>query len=77
MSRLLPRYTDSPVEHDPLEQMINELRAREEAARAAVARGSAPDADSQSLRGIPVVGRGVGGVSPGTRPDQVIWRLDR
>lgn len=29
------------------------------------------------LRGIPVIGCGVGGVSPGTSPTSVIGRIDR
>ena len=28
-------------------------------------------ADAKTLRGIPAIGKGVAGVSPGTRPDQI------
>lgn len=30
--------------------------------------------DERTLRGIPAIGRGVAGVSPGTRPDQICNR---
>lgn len=31
----------------------------------------ADPADTRTLRGIPAIGKGVAGVSPGTRPDQI------
>jgi hypothetical protein len=33
--------------------------------------------DPVALRGIPVVGRGIGGASPGTKPEGVIYRLSQ
>jgi hypothetical protein len=34
-------------------------------------------AEPGDLRGIPVIGQGVGGVSPGTSPESAIDRVDR
>lgn len=33
--------------------------------------------EAGDLRGIPVIGPGVGGVSPGTAPESALGRLDR
>lgn len=68
MSKPLPRYTQQKLETDPLEIMLAQRQAREEAARQAVAEGRAVDADPTDLRGIPCIARGVGGTSPGTNP---------
>lgn len=35
---------------------------------------SADPGDNRTLRGIPAIGRGVAGVSPGTRPDAILDR---
>lgn len=37
-------------------------------------RHTAEAADTRTLRGIPAIGRGVPGVSPGTRPDAIADR---
>ena len=37
-------------------------------------RSQADAADERTLRGIPAIGRGVAGVSPGTRPDAICDR---
>jgi hypothetical protein len=37
-------------------------------------RRQADAADERTLRGIPAIGRGVAGVSPGTRPDAITNR---
>lgn len=76
MSRILPRYTDQAIEHDPLEQMLAQRAAEEERARRQVAAGVTPQADPADLRGIPCIARGVGGTSPGTNPATVVLRLD-
>lgn len=68
MSRPLPRFTEQAILHDPLEQHIAAMQAREAAAVAAVNAGRCLDANPQDLRGIPVIGRGVGGTSPGSDP---------
>lgn len=34
-----------------------------------IAKGATPAGDERRLRGIPAIGRGVGGAIPGTRPD--------
>jgi hypothetical protein len=34
-------------------------------------------ADSLTLRGIPAIGRGVAGVSPGTNPESIVHRTER
>lgn len=68
MSRLLPRFTQQPIEHDPLEHSIAVREAELERKRNEVARGYTPLADPQDLRGIPCIARGVGGTSPGTDP---------
>lgn len=39
--------------------------------------GATGAGDGRKLRGIPVVGRGVGGTSPGTNPLAALDRLDR
>jgi hypothetical protein len=78
MTQLLPRFTDEQVEHDPLAAHIAQLEAEEARARAAVERGHTPDADPADLRGIPCIGRGVGGTSPGTNPlTETVRRLSR
>jgi hypothetical protein len=68
MSRILPRYTDQAIQHDPLEILLAEREAEETRARAAIARGSTPQADPQDLRGIPCIAQGTTGTSPGTDP---------
>jgi len=74
--RILPRYTDHAIEHDPLEAMLAQHQARLEAERAKAAEGRNEDADPADLRGIPCIARGVGGTSPGTNPlTETIRRL--
>ena len=73
MSRLRPRYTEQFIAADPLELAMAAQTAREEAARAKITAG-APTPDPQDLRGIPVVGRGIGGTSPGTNPLSEVCR---
>jgi len=68
MSRILPRYTDQAIPHDPLEILLAEREAKETQARAAVAKGHTPQADPQDLRGIPCIAQGTTGTSPGTNP---------
>lgn len=76
--RLLPRFR----EHAELRtEQARVLRS--EASRAAAAGLDVPamrahtKAEPGDLRGIPVIGVGVGGVSPGTSPESSIGRLDR
>lgn len=68
MSRPLPRFTDQAIQHDPLEAHIAAMRRREAEAVAAVNAGYTPLATAQEGRGIPLIGRGIGGTSPGTDP---------
>ena len=68
MSRILPRYTDTAIETDPLEIMIAQREAEHTKAINAIAKGHTPQADPQDLRGIPCLAKGVGGVSPHTSP---------
>jgi hypothetical protein len=69
MSRILPRYTDQTIHHDPLEIMLAQREAQEQAARTAIANGNAgQQADPANLRGIPCLAKGVGSTSPGTSP---------
>lgn len=68
MSRILPRYTDTRLED---ERAI---------ARAIIDSGQRIELDQHAnpgdLRGIPIVGHGIGGTSPGTNPYTAIDRLD-
>jgi hypothetical protein len=68
VSRPLPRYTDHPIHHDPLETALAQREAQQAEIREAIANGHTPQADPADLRGIPVIARGVGGTSPGTNP---------
>ena len=68
MSRPLPRYLEARIEADPLELALAQRQAREDHARALVAAGRTPDADPQDLRGIPCIGRGVGGATGHSSP---------
>lgn len=69
MSRPLPRFTQHPIHHDPLEQLLAQRQAQETAAREAINNGNAgQQADAADLRGIPCIAHGVGGTSPGTSP---------
>lgn len=74
----LPRYTEQAVLHDPLERLIATMQAKEAEAVAAVNAGRCLDANPQDLRGIPVIGRGVGGTSPGSDPFMAVqWWPER
>lgn len=69
--RLLPHLRDTieePAVSDTqrrLEQEAAALEAKEQADRQAVLAGVAPDPDPIDMRGIPAIGRGVTGTSPG------------
>lgn len=64
----LPRFVETAILHDPLERHIAAMQAREAEAVAAVNAGYTPLATAQEGRGIPLIGRGIGGTSPGTDP---------
>lgn len=66
--RILSRYTQTEIEHDPLEILLAQRERELTTARQAVDNGATPDADPQDLRGIPVIARGTTGTSPGTDP---------
>ena len=68
MSRLLPRMS-AVSEHHNDQRKIGRILLESEAVGvpATVARATLPG-DNRRLRGIPVVARGVAGVSPGTHP---------
>jgi hypothetical protein len=68
MSRPLPRYLQPPLTHDPLTQLIAQRDARESQAIAAINAGHIPLASPEQGRGIPIIGKGIGGTSPGTDP---------
>ena len=81
--RLLPRYRDRARLHrdqsDALRTIIDEMTA-EELAQAAARRHTpaTPSGDARRLRGIPAISRdGMGGASPGTRPEDCIQHIDR
>lgn len=75
--RLLPRFTDHAVEHDPLEIRLAQIEAERAHAIAAIESGQHQDADPADLRGIPVIARGVGGTSPGSDPYAETERRNR
>jgi hypothetical protein len=77
MSQPLPRYTQHPIHHDPLDRLLAKREAELTAARTAIAAGHTPDADPTDLRGIPVIARGTTGTSPGTDPYQETARRHR
>jgi hypothetical protein len=77
MSRILPRYTDHAITHDPLETMLAQRQAEEERARLEVGAGRTPLADPADLRGIPCIARGAGGTSPGTAPEGALLSKER
>lgn len=80
-ARLLPRFqAASPI-------LEHRLRDRSHAAALDAVLRDEPTgkafptrsvkSEAGDLRGIPVIGRGVGGASPGTRPEDAIDRVDR
>jgi hypothetical protein len=83
-ARLLPRARSvSAVERFELERLqgaalVDGLDLRPDAVLPVV-RPRLVAKDPQDLRGIPVVGMGIGGVSPGSKPgsDASLERLDR
>ena len=81
--RLLPRYRDRSRLHrdqsDALRTVMDTM-SNEELAQAAARRHTPATlgGDSRRLRGIPAVSRdGMGGASPGTRPEDCLQRIDR
>ncbi len=68
MSRVLPRFTDTVIEHDPLEIKLAQMEAQRDQAIEAITNGTHLSPDATELRGIPVQARGVGGTSPGSDP---------
>ena len=76
--RILPRFTDQEIEHDPLEIALAQMEAERHKAISELENGRTPDADPADLRGIPVIARGVGGTSPGSDPyGETQRRLDK
>lgn len=68
MSRILPRYTDPQLTHDPLEILLAQRETAEQQARAAINAGRTPDANAAEHRGIPLIAHGIGGTQPGSSP---------
>jgi hypothetical protein len=66
MSPPLPRYTTQPEPnwHHIVDTTTDELTT------------STYDPSGGNLRGIPAIGRGVDGATPGTNPEDCIDRLD-
>ena len=77
MSRILPRFTQQAIEHDPLEIAIAQAEARTLAAQDTIAAGTWLAPNPQDLRGIPCIANGVGGTSPGTDPLQTLIAKER
>lgn len=76
MSRLLPRYTDDPIHHDPLEAKLAQIEAEQQAAIEAIHDGTHPNRQPLNPRGWPISTRGVAGTSPGTDPlTETIYRM--
>jgi hypothetical protein len=71
MSFPLPRFTDTTIEHDPLETMLAHREAQRDAAKARINAGTYLAPDPADLRGIPCLAQGVGGTSPGSSPHQL------
>lgn len=72
MSRPLPRFVDTSVADErALARILRETGLPARAPSFTLA-----EASPQDLRGIPVIGRGVGGTSPGTDPLNEALRLD-
>lgn len=79
-ARRLPRFReDGPLlKRDRLaREQAAALLAAISSSDAGVAPGRQVKAEAGDLRGIPVIGPGVGGASPGTSPESSIGRLDR
>lgn len=71
MSPLLPRYLD----HHAEDERAIAKAVLETGEQVPVKHGHGiAGGDQARLRGIPVIARGVGGTSPGTRPDGRITR---
>lgn len=72
MSRLAEK-----LRRDSLDEHFAQLVATAlmESGRNMPAQARSAGGDPRRLRGIPVIGRGVGGTSPGTAPEGVIRRL--
>lgn len=68
MSRILPRYTDTAIHHDPLETMLAKREAERQTAIDTINAGLHLGGEAADLRGIPCIANGVGGTSPGTSP---------
>ncbi len=77
MSRILPRFTQPQLTHDPLAILIAQQEARTHAAQQAIANGTHTPTDPTNLRGIPCIARGVGGTSPNTDPLRETIRRDQ
>ena len=81
--RLLPRYRDRSRLHREqgvaLRTVIDEMTNEELAQAAARRHGPATlHGDARKLRGIPAISRdGMGGASPGTKPEDCIRRIDQ
>lgn len=57
-----------------LEQLARDTGGNLTQERAAQRTHPIDPADNRTLRGIPAIGKGVAGVSPGTRPDAICHR---
>lgn len=72
MTRILPRYLDTTHEDErKLARIL--LETGEEAPPATVTKATL-SGDTRRLRGIPAIGYGVGGATPGTNPEQAALR---
>jgi hypothetical protein len=77
MSRILPRYTQTPITHDPLEIALAQTEARNQAARQAITTGAFTPDQTATLRGIPCITNGITGTSPGTDPLAALLNKER
>lgn len=75
--RALPRFRRRQEEADSRRKIARILLETGEAAPERAAAGATAPGDVLRLRGIPAIGRGVGGAMAGTDPARVIERADR
>lgn len=75
-ARLLPHVRESAGPVTDFQRM-RRAQARALVENSTAGQRRVEKAEPGDLRGIPVIGEGVGGVSPGTSPESAITRVDR
>lgn len=74
--RTLPRFRRRQEEADSRRKIARILLETGEAAPERAAAGATAPGDVLRLRGIPAIGRGVGGAIAGSDPARAVGRLD-